>query len=244
MSDPRRACVSARMLTVLSWNLLADCHIRPSWYRHVLEADLAPATRWPRVIAALTSSDADVVCLQEVAAEQLPAIRAALSPRQLAHSPHLGEGVLVASRVPFLGVESIRVGRKTSLVVTLADGTRVASVHLTWSGPPDAGSPDRPGLDQLDALLRAAPDVIAGDFNAFPDWPERRRLASAGYVDIGPGAPTCNVNGWLQALDTVYVAPGWSGTAAALEAIAADTPMPSARFPSDHLPVQVRAWRG
>jgi len=58
---------------------------------------------------------------------------------------------------------------------------------------------------RLDAVLRLAPGVVAGDFNALPDWPERRFARDAGYVDIGPAAPTCNVNAGLQPLDTVLV---------------------------------------
>jgi endonuclease/exonuclease/phosphatase family metal-dependent hydrolase len=224
-------------MTLTTWNLLADCHLRPGWYPHVAPADLDPVVRWPRVLAALTASNADILCLQEVPPAQLDAIRAALAPRQIVHAPHLGEGVAIASRVPFFGVETVEVGRKRAIVARLATGQRVASVHLTWTGPE---GDQRPGVTQLAAVLRLAPDILAGDFNAFPDWPERRLANDAGYLDIGPGAPTCNVNAWLQPLDTVLVRPPLSGRGAPLPAITAHTPMPSALFPSDHLPVTVR----
>lgn len=223
-------------MRLLTWNVLADAHIRPGWYPLVDPDELRPERRWPRVLAALAATEADVVCLQEVPPERLDALGAALAPRQIAYAPHNGEGVLLASRRPFLGVERPRVGRKRALVVRLAGGPSVACVHLSWSGP-DAAA--RPGLDQLDAVLRLGPDVIAGDFNALPDWPERRLARDAGYKDVGPGAPTCNVNQWLQPLDTVLVRPPLTGRAAPVARIGPRDPMPSARFPSDHLPVGV-----
>lgn len=224
-------------MTLTTWNLLADCHVRPGWYPHVAPADLDPTVRWPRVLAALAASDADVLCLQEVPPDRLDAVRAALAPRQLVHAPHVGEGVAIASRRPIFGVETVEVGRKRALVARLPNGLRVACVHLTWTGPE---GDTRPGLAQLAAVLRLAPDVIAGDFNAFPDWPERRLARDAGYVDVGPAAPTCNVNAWLQPLDTVLLRPPLVGRALPVPRIEARTPMPSAVHPSDHLAVTVR----
>ena len=230
------------MLTLTSWNLLADCHVRPSWYPLVHARDLDPDVRWPRVLAALAASTSDILCLQEVPPSRLASIRAALSPRTLVHSAHLGEGVAIASRLPFLGAEEVRIGRKSSLVLTLVGGIRVACVHLSWAGaPPTRGR--RPGVEQLRAVLSTVPDIITGDFNSFPGWPERHLARAAGYADIGPAAPTCNINRWLQPLDAVFVRPPWQGRALDVERIEADTPMPSARFPSDHLPVSVEAGK-
>ena len=241
MSVPFDVC--ARMPTLRTWNVLADCHIRPTWYPRADPSDLLPLQRWPRVLAALARCDTDICCLQEVSSARVDEVRAALAPRQSAHVAHNGEGLLVASKIPFLGVERIQVGRKASLMVTLSDGTRVACVHLTWSGDPFAQPGGRNGLAQLEALLRADPDIVAGDFNALPSWPERELLVAAGFRDVGAGAPTCNVNGWLQSLDSVYVGRRWRGVPGPVDVIFADTPMPSARFPSDHLPVDVRLSR-
>jgi endonuclease/exonuclease/phosphatase family metal-dependent hydrolase len=229
-------------MTLLTWNLLADAHVRPKFYPLVDPEDLDPGVRWARILAALAATDADVLCLQEVPPERLDAIRTALAPRQIAHAAHLGEGVAIASRRPFFGVEAPTAGRKRSLVVTLAGGLRIACVHLRWTGPPAPGGPTgvRPGAEQLAGVLRFEPHVVAGDFNAFPDWPERRLAREAGYVDIGPDAPTCNVNRWLQPLDTVLVRPPLTGRADPVPAITEEEPMPSPIHPSDHLPVRVR----
>lgn len=223
-------------MTLRTWNILADCHVRASWYPLVAPADLDPAVRWPRVRTELARAEEDVVCLQEVAPDRLEAVRAALAPRQLAFVPHNGEGLVIASRLPFFGVETPQVGRKRALVVQLANGRRVACVHLSFAGP---DTTERPGLAQLEAVLRLGPDIIAGDFNAFPDWPERRLAVGRGYTDLGPTAPTCNVHRWLQPLDAVMVRPPLRGRVSPVQMISADEPMPSAVFASDHLPVRV-----
>ncbi len=230
------------MLTLTSWNLLADCHVRPSWYPLVDPRDLDSEVRWPRVLAELAASTADVLCLQEVPPVRLAAIRAALAPRLIVHSPHCGEGVAIATRLPFLGAEEVRVGRKSSLILTLAGGVCVACVHLTWTGLPQ-NEAARAGREQLRAVLKSQPDILAGDFNAFPEWPERQLAAERGYLDVGPQAPTCNINRWLQPLDTVLVRGAWRGRAVPTPAIRVDTAMPSRRFPSDHLPVTVELER-
>lgn len=228
--------------TLLSWNLLADCHIRPSWYPHVHPAHLDNGWRHPRLIQRLLELEADVMALQEVDPRLLPALSRAFPEHHLTHAPYGGEGMVLLVRGGAERVERLVLpgGRKAALVADLPGGCRLASVHLSWTGPPEVAQRRR-GLEQLERVLERRPHLLCGDLNALPGWPERRRLEEAGLVDRSPVGATCNMNQWLQALDGVYATPGWTVEAEALPVIGECTPMPSERCPSDHLPVRVSA---
>lgn len=226
--------------SLLSWNLLADCHVQPGWYPRVPPLDLDPAVRRPRLLAALQAMEADVMALQEVQPELLPELARRFPEHHLSHAAHGGEGLAVLVRGGAERVEArpLPGGRKQALLVELPGGHRLAVVHLTWTGDPPR-TPRR-GLLQLDAVLAWRPDLLCGDLNSLPGWPERQRLEAAGLVDRGPWAPTCNVGQRLQPLDAVAARPGWTVDLEPPPPIEAHTPMPSPCFPSDHLPVRAR----
>ncbi|MCK6504456.1 endonuclease/exonuclease/phosphatase family protein, partial [Myxococcota bacterium] len=219
------------------WNLLADAHLRPSWYPACAPADLAPDRRRERLLARLSQVQAEVLALQEVEPSLLPALRAAFPDHHLSFAPHGGEGLAVLVRGGAERVEALALpgGRKQALLAELPGGLRLAVVHLSWTGDPPAAP--RRGLDQLQAVLDRAPDLLCGDLNSLPGWPERARAQAAGLVDHSPPGPTCNVGGRLQALDVVMARPGVRVRAAPLPPITSWTPMPSAAHPSDHLPI-------
>ena len=220
-------------MKVFSWNVLADCHVRPGWYPHVRPLDLEPQLRRARVLSVLGEVEADVVLLQEVDSTLLAEL-VRRGGRHWIHAPHSGEGVAVGTRKPVRSWEAIDLGSKAALVADLQDGSRVACVHLTWTGP-DHGEPRR-GLAQLERVLDGSPDLVGGDFNALPEWPESQLMAARGYTSAGPEGPTCNVNQWLQPLDAIWIR-GRSRSSTALPPIGPTTPLPGALCPSDHLPV-------
>lgn len=231
---PRPAWSTFRLF---SWNLLADAHLRPAWYPACAAGDLDPALRRPRLLARLTGVEAEVLALQEVEPALLPALAAAFPGHHLSFAPHGGEGLAVlvrggAERVEILPLPG---DRKQALLVTLPGGLSLAVVHLTWTGDPPA-TPRR-GLAQLRAVLDRGPDLLCGDLNSMPGWPERALAQAAGLVDHSPPGPTCNVGARLQALDAVMARPGVEVRVEPLPAITRFTPMPSATHPSDHLPI-------
>ncbi len=234
-----------RAFDVLTWNVLAPVHVRRDWYPAVPPEALDATLRLPRVAGELARRHArrplDVVALQEVAPALVPLLRSALPDHHLVHAPYAGEGMAVLVRGEPEGAEVIALpgGAKRAILVTLPGGWRLASVHLSWTGPPGEAPARRRGLEQLRAVLSAEPHVVVGDFNAFPGWPERREARRAGLRDLSPRGPTCLVRRWPQPLDAVLAAPGWRGRAHPLPPLPADAALPSAALPSDHLPVRV-----
>jgi endonuclease/exonuclease/phosphatase family metal-dependent hydrolase len=230
-------------LSLISWNVLADVHITPAWYPRVPDADLHGPLRRARVLDRLTELDADVMVLQEVAPELLDGARARFPDHGLAFASRPGEGlaVLVRGHQPWSRVLPLPGRTARALEVTLPGDVRLVNVHLKWSGDPVPGRP-RAGVDQLRCVLDYGPDIVAGDFNAFPDWPERQLATERGWRDVGPQGPTCNVHARLQPLDTVLIRGDLRAEVLALPTIDRHTPMPSPDHPSDHLPVQVRLF--
>ena len=226
-------------LSLLCWNVLADCHITEDWYPGVPRADLRGDLRRERLVAALARSEVDVLVLQEVEPGLLPALRRVLPGHGVAWCPHNGEGlaVLVRGPTPFSHVLPLPGGRKSALLVRLPGGLTLANVHLSYTGP-EAG-PGRRGLAQLEAVLDHGPDLICGDFNAEIDWPERRRAHDRGYVELGPVGPTCAIKGYVQSLDAVLARPGITGRADALPRLGVGDGLPSPAMPSDHLPLRI-----
>ena len=55
-----------RRVSLISWNVLANCYIFPESYRYVDRKLLSWSHRRERIKQILNSGDADIVCLQEV----------------------------------------------------------------------------------------------------------------------------------------------------------------------------------
>ena len=225
-----------------SWNILADLHIRTDWYPGVPDDLLRGPARQARVLAQLAALDVDLIALQEVEPAVLHRLRALFPDHGLCSAPHGGEGLalLVRGARPWPQVLPLPGGRKAALLVAIPGGPRVAVVHTSYSGPPGGpGTPiERRGLAQLEAVIAHRPDVLMGDLNAAPGWPERLALAAAGYVDHSPPGPTCNTLARAETLDAVFCGPGWTAAAAPLAPLTPAWRLPDERNPSDHLPMR------
>ncbi len=210
--------------SLLSWNVLADCFVTPGWYPGVPDEDLRGPQRRARVLDALARMEADVMALQEVAVDLLPDLRARFPDHGLAWLPGRNQGLAVLVRGPTPWSQVLRQpeNRREALLVRLSGGATLVNVHLPWTGDPTPCD-DREGLRLLRTVLDHQPDLVAGDFNAFPEWPERLEAATRGWVELGPPGPTCNVHRRLQPLDAVLGRPGWRAEALPLPPIAADT---------------------
>jgi hypothetical protein len=250
-------------LRLTAWNVLAPVYAAlddPRGWYHAVEA----WTRWdyrkPRLLARLQASDADVLCLQECAADLLVSEDDALGDgrwraRWVRRGPS-GDGARVAvlwraerlsADAPDAGLRAFDRGLSVRLRCAETGHTlRVASVHLSYSTVPDERR------DRMDAALAAlvaerdTPTTLcAGDFNfdpvAHPDWP---RWAAAGWASTHPAPDlvTWGVGGRTEKADAILYPPGLPLVdAASIEVFDVAVGLPWAHAPSDHVPLTA-AW--
>jgi len=255
---------------VASYNVLAECYVRPDRYRHVDPAALIPSARRRALIEHIRRCQADVICLQEVERDFYDALCLALSDHTsefASVSDRRRDGCAVLIKSPRLAIEQaqpvlFRDGRgHCALMVTARiDGRRlgIATTHLPWQDPQRAQDPERtkdPNVAQqslrtLAGLIEREPSpcdawVITGDFNAPPKTDTARELLAHGFIDAfaaQPHAYTCNVGRDAARIDYVFTR-GLIPEALPVRAIDADTPLPSLDEPSDHLLIAARcSW--
>ncbi|MGH7766898.1 MAG: endonuclease/exonuclease/phosphatase family protein [Candidatus Binatia bacterium] len=250
--------------SVASYNVLAGAYIHPAWYRRTPVMVLQPAWRVPALAQHVANLAADVICLQEVEAETLGALRTRLAA--------LGYAVEYARRkggqpdgcatfyrkeiFAFAGARTIAYedgDGDIALVVSLQIGDRgiaVANTHLAWE-PPDAPSHARRGPRKMRRLLaeheadgRAA-WLICGDLNATPDSEIVGGFQGAGFqyahYDLS-AAYTCNANGQAKTIDYLFHSTALGAEPQPVPRITDETALPSAAEPSDHLPVVSRFY--
>lgn len=68
-------------LKVLTYNLLAPCHVVPERYPNVKETDLSWDARKHRILQTLEEADPHVICLQEIEPKGYSFLDSALSPK-------------------------------------------------------------------------------------------------------------------------------------------------------------------
>jgi endonuclease/exonuclease/phosphatase family metal-dependent hydrolase len=157
----------------------------------VLSANLQNGGADPDALAGLVESlRADVVCVQELAADQAAALCEVLPHGSLEpHHAHMGLGVALrhpaeVRRLPL----SFRDGRVVRLEPGgwpgLAEAIEIVNVHIVaptcgahWRSPRRRGDQLRGLLAHVDASP-AQRRVVVGDFNATPVWPVYRGVAS------------------------------------------------------------------
>lgn len=223
--------------TVVTYNVLADAYVRPSYYPHT-EPELFPR-RWPLLLARLRELAPDVLCLQE-----LEASRALRLDGYHGHYARKGErkpdGCGTFTRARPLRAERLEysdgTGHVALLVVVELDGGRlgVANTHLRWDRD------NALGLAQLTELLDFTEElecdgwIVCGDFNADPRSPSLLMARDRGWLDPG-GGPTCNANARAKRIDFLLHTPSLRADPHPLRAIDDHTPLPSEEEPSDHL---------
>ena len=65
-SPPTSSSPHSRVFSVFSWNVLADCYSRLGQFPYCPQPSLTFPSRLPRLLSLLSSSNADILCLQEV----------------------------------------------------------------------------------------------------------------------------------------------------------------------------------
>merc|ERR1719483_1430806 len=52
--------------TLISYNILADCHMEPEWYQYTPDDSRSSMQRHPKLMTELEMLSGDIICLQEV----------------------------------------------------------------------------------------------------------------------------------------------------------------------------------
>jgi endonuclease/exonuclease/phosphatase family metal-dependent hydrolase len=255
-------------LLLVSYNVLADCYIDPTFYPGTPPAALDPAQRWPRLLDRLQGLAAEVLCLQEVETPLFEHLQSKLSTRGYGARHALkrgrpdgcatffGPALQLASTTPLHYADADASGRDSGhlALLTVLDGPfgrfGVANTHFKWDLPARLAA-EHWAFRQASQLVahlgregEGLPWVVCGDFNVLPDSDVLRLLQAAGLVDAyrhRPAAFTCNSNRRAKRIDFIL-------HSAALQSDGLDgqrwlgdeTVMPSADEPSDHLPIG--AW--
>lgn len=244
-------------MRLLSYNVLADAYIRRDRYPHTPATLLRPGARTAALVDRIAGFDADVIALQEVEAPVFAALEAALAGyrgRFLKKGQGRPDGCATFTRAPLDRFDELRYSDDTGHVALIAvvehedRPLAIANTHARWS-PPDTPAAEHHGVRQLAELVARRdelPWIICGDLNAGPDSAAITSVLAAGFRDAyadQPGAVTCNANGALKRIDFILVTPELATIAIAPPAITAETPLPSATEPSDHLPIAADlAW--
>lgn len=244
------------VLSVVSWNVLADPYVRPEWFPTADRGTLRPGARHELVAAAVASFAADVVALQEVTkplADRLSDHLAGWDVRWCPKGRGRPDGCLtaVSPGLQVVGEDRVRYadgvpvsGHVAHVVQVRHPGgavVAVASSHWRYAASPS--TQELVGVRQMRQLLPlldpAKVTVVAGDVNDEVGGPVRAVLAEAGFVEAqGPGATSLfmgQAGPQERALDVVAVrgasASSWARPWPVAHA------RPSCRCPSDHVPV-------
>jgi endonuclease/exonuclease/phosphatase family metal-dependent hydrolase len=223
-----------------TWNILAQAYVVPDRYAHCAPEALDPGRRRALLLDRVAALDVDVLLLQEVEPGAHDAIAARLGWRGVyAQRRNRPDGCSVLTRLPMRGNETLRYQApgsqaQVALLVEL-DEAVVVSTHLQWQ--PEGTPPEQhAGRQQLIELLNRVdgrPWLIGGDFNATPGSDVLREAFMRGFIESAQGV-TCNANRDPRKLDYL-LAKGLEPRARPLPHVTAETALPSATEPSDHL---------
>lgn len=256
--------------SVCSYNVLADAYIDPRWYPTTPAEALSPRQRLPALLRHIASFNADVLCLQEVDPALFDSLQSRLGllgyqgeyARKGGGKP---DGCATFIRTATFDVRLVHplryqdggAGRPDSghlaliLILECDDRTLgVANTHLKWDAPATPLE-QQWGSRQIGQLLSECKHIspyrhgwiIGGDLNMTVDSDVVRALLEAGLLDAYQNldhAFTCNSNRKAKRIDYLFHTPDLSAAPKDLPAIDADTPLPSADHPSDHLAIAAR----
>lgn len=249
----------------MSYNILAPSYAKPERYPFTERWLLAWEARRDRLVARLTASDADVICLQEVERwvyqyllgrmedagfKGLYAQKGQRRPDGSATFYREDNVTLMDSRrfqYRDAGEDDCASGHLALIARFDLDGIPVSVVntHIRWDQP-DAYGHSHIGYRQVMELLEHcgrdcdAVSVVCGDFNAQPDKDFIRKMVSCGFIDAYAAAPqpTANSERKAKRIDYIFHTAAFKSEPTPLPEIGDETPLPSEIEPSDHLPIQ------
>lgn len=250
-------------LVIASYNVLADAYTRPERTPRTPPDLLAWDARQEALAARMIGLNADILCLQEVAAgafafwaerlrthgyDGVYAQKGAAKPDGCATFFRLAALTFERDQAFLYADNSGHIAHLTTFgwgPTTL----RIANTHLQWS-PAHTPPEQHAGFRQMQALIEThllplSPDdvwVVCGDFNASPESPVLELLKAQGFVDAYQASPqpTCNPNGRAKRIDFIFHTPNLASQPGAPPPIDNLTPLPSLTEPSDHLPITAR----
>jgi endonuclease/exonuclease/phosphatase family metal-dependent hydrolase len=221
------------MISIATYNVLADAYIRREYYPRTDPALLRPGARDDALVARFGGFDADVICLQEV--EQRLMDRIGL-PGKFVHKAG-GKPDGCATFVRGEGRhEAVHFDDGTGHLVLITEtaGITIANTHIKWDA--------KWGVGQAEAIVRALaphprPWIVCGDFNAEPESSVLRVFRD--FVDAHPASVfTCNSNGRAKKIDYILATKELTAEPLPSGIVTDDTPLPSSSEPSDHIPLR------
>lgn len=228
------------MISVVTYNVLADSYLRREYYPRVDARLLVRGARQHALLDRVASFGADVICLQEVEPDVFERLRARLPG-------YTGEWARKGSK-PDGCATFFRSGNARHRVVTYGDGTghvalvteiadvTIANTHLQWAADGSTG------VRQASELVRALPSskcVVCGDFNAEPASNVLRVFA--GFSDAHDASiATFNSNARAKKIDFILHTNDLASESLPAPRVLDDTILPSDREPSDHVPLVAR----
>jgi mRNA deadenylase 3'-5' endonuclease subunit Ccr4 len=254
---------------VTTYNVLADSYIHRAWYRRTPALVLDPAWRVSALVQYIAAMDTHVICLQEVEAHVLAALRLRLGGAgyEMQYGRKNGgrlDGCAIFYRqadfdlidaaltVYADGGGSADSGNVAQVVrLRGADGViGIVNTHLTWD-PPATPLASRRGYRQACQLLRAWKHIVdsadawilTGDFNVTPDSEIVAMFERAGldYAHRNcAGVYTCNFNAQAKMIDYLFHSPALFSEPQAIISISDGTVLPCAEEPSDHVAMTAR----
>jgi mRNA deadenylase 3'-5' endonuclease subunit Ccr4 len=252
-------------LSIISYNVLADSYIRPSFYPGVPAAFLMPEHRQSLLLRRIRDFAADVICLQEVEPQVFARVEAGLAadgyagyfaqkrgkPDGCATFVQQGVSPGDAHTLNFSDGRGAETDSGHIALLLIVQGPYgrigIANTHIKWDpgGTPQAKQWGYRQASQLldhigSAYERHTPWVVCGDFNAESDSDVISLFTTAGFVDAYRDHDkmyTCAPNQKAKRIDYIFHAGELTSQPLPLPLITDSTVLPSEQQPSDHVAI-------
>jgi mRNA deadenylase 3'-5' endonuclease subunit Ccr4 len=252
-------------ISLISYNVLADSYIKPSFYPKVERSLLLPEFRIPFLLRRIHETLADVMCLQEVEPSVFSFLKTSLEPLgyfscfcQKKNKPD-GCATFVSRHLMTTAIDSLFFqdgngiepdsGHLAQILhVEGASGKiGIANTHFKWD-PPNQSKTEKYGLRQASQLLShlssLEPErtawVVCGDFNAEPYGDIAMLFNDYGFIDAYRNQNamcTCASNQKARRIDFIVHSKTLCSQPLAIAPIDDSTSLPSEIEPSDHLSI-------